>query len=166
MIDKHILAVQKLFSKQFPHIQGLQPTYLEQKTQFKPIPKSGVQIVNENNQHWACLSTLSSPSHTIDLYDSLKTKKISSHILKQCGLLLCLKKNVIIVRTIQVQQELLPFPKEKETRKTKPQVLSTNQVQIYCTCRFPEDKRQKMVKCVVRLQWFLARCVQIPKDVF
>ena len=92
LTDKNILATQKLLSKQFPHIPGLQPPYLEQKNQFKHMPTSGVQIANENNQHWVCLSTLSSPPHTIDLYDSLKTKKISSHILKQCGLLLCSQK--------------------------------------------------------------------------
>ena len=85
LTDKHIVAAQNLLRKQFPHIQGLQPPYLEQKNLFKPMPSSGVQIVNENSQHWACLSTLSSPPQAIDLYDSLKTKKITSHILRQCG---------------------------------------------------------------------------------
>ena len=75
----------------------------------------------------------------------------------------CMREHLM---TCFLTQELLPFPKEKEASKAKPEVLSTTQVQIYCTCRLIEDKRQKMAKCVVCLEWFHARYVQIPKDVF
>ena len=92
LTGKHIIAAQELLGKQFSHVQGLQLPFLEQRDQFKAMPSIGVQILNENNNHWfnhwLCVSTTSSLPDTIDIYDSLRMKRISTHVIKQCGLLL------------------------------------------------------------------------------
>ena len=207
--DKHIIAAQELLSKQFPHVQGLQLPFLEQRDQFKAMPPIGVQILNENNKHWLCVSTMSSLPDTIDIYDSLRMKRISTHVIKQCSLLLNSQEKTIFLRAMQAQQQsggsdcglfaianatelcfglqpshsvynqssmrehlincfshhkLLPFP--KQTVDTKPTLLSTTEVKVYCICRLPEDNRQKMARCVSCLEWFHQKCLNIPANAF
>ena len=101
--DKHIIAAQNLLGKQFRHIGSLQPPFLEQLNQYKSITSNGVQIVNENNNHWLCVSTISSPPNSIDLYNSLP-RKLSYHLSKQCGLLLQSKEKKIVLRSIHRRQ--------------------------------------------------------------
>ena len=100
LTDKHIFAKQAV-----SHTQGLQPPYLEQKNQFT------LTYANDNEwstnterkkQHLVCLSTLSSPSHTLNLYDSLKTKRSALTSLRRVVFCFVCKK-VTIVCTVQVQ---------------------------------------------------------------
>ena len=105
LTDKHIIAAQELFGKQFSHVQGLQLPFLEHRDQFKAMPPIGVQIPNENNKHWLCVSTMSSLPDTIDIYDSLRMKRISTHVIKQCGLLLNSQEKTIFLHAMQAQQQ-------------------------------------------------------------
>ena len=47
----------------------------------------GVQILNDSNKHWVCVSTIGCPPNTINIYDSL-CGKVSPHIIKQIAALL------------------------------------------------------------------------------
>ena len=62
-------------------------------------------------------------------------------------------------------QKLLSFPKQK-TVEAKHVIFATTDVKVYCVCRLPEDKRQKMAKCPVCSEWFHEKCLDIPGDVF
>ena len=72
--DKHICAAQTLFKRQFPHMDGLQPPTLSQTGTWPIVTSEGVQILNENNNHWLCVSTVGCPANVINLYDSTKRK--------------------------------------------------------------------------------------------
>ena len=103
--DTHISAAQKLLNEHFKNI-GKSATLIprEQINQFKPITSNGVQIKNENQNHWICLSLTFSPLNTIDVYNSLP-RRISAHVAKQCGLLLKSKQKKIILCSMHCQQQ-------------------------------------------------------------
>ncbi len=104
--DSHIIAAQKLLQRQFKLISGLQPPYLEQHNQFKKITTNGVQVINENSNHWVCVSTIGSLPNTIDVYNSMTKSKISAHIMKQCGELLRSKRKHVTIRSMACQPQV------------------------------------------------------------
>ena len=208
--DTHISAAQQLLNKQFKHIGSLQHSFLEQMNQFKPITSNGVQIINENQNHWICLSTTLSPPNTIDVYNSLP-RRISAHVAKQCGLLLKSNQKKIILRSMHcpqqtgsndcglfaiahatelcfggnpssviydqasmrkhllncfLQDKLTPFPKEDVRVEISSEVDGISEIKVYCSCRLPEDKKQRMAKCMKCSEWFHEKCLKIPKSVF
>ena len=51
------------------------------------------------------LTKTSSLPDTIDIYDSLRMKRTSTHVIKQCGLLLNSQEKTIFLRAMQAQQQ-------------------------------------------------------------
>ena len=51
LTDKHMQAAQNLLQKQFPHVQGLQPTVYDQGSKWTPMTSGGVQLLNQSNTH-------------------------------------------------------------------------------------------------------------------
>ena len=75
---------------------------------------------------------------------------------------LCMREHLINCFS---HHKLLPFP--KQTVETKPTLLSTTEVKVYCICtRLPEDNRQKMARCVGCFEWFHQKCLNVPASVF
>lgn len=66
--DNHINYAQALLRQQFPLIQGLSNTLLQQRKPLKAIEK-GIQIVHDRSNHWVVASNISSSQDTIDVYD-------------------------------------------------------------------------------------------------
>lgn len=58
--------------------------------------------------------------------------------------------------------ELVPFPKEV-IGYTRPKTESIN---IYCSCRLPDNYVEKMVKCITCNEWYHKSCEEIPASVF
>ncbi|XP_065656055.1 uncharacterized protein LOC136081804 isoform X1 [Hydra vulgaris] len=60
---------------------------------------------------------------------------------------------------------LTPFPIETSERKEKKQSKPIN-LPLYCICRLPDNKEEKMVKCDNCKEWFHVSCLSIPKTIF
>ena len=65
-----------------------------------------------------------------------------------------------------LQDKLTPFPKEDVRVEISSEVDGTSEIEVYCSCRLPEDKKQRMAKCMKCLEWFHEKCLKIPKSVF
>ena len=82
--DKHMKAAQDLLKRQFPGVSGLQPTIYGQTGQWDIMAGEGVQILNESNSHWLCMSSIGCPSDEVAIYDSrLKKSKVHPQIIRQ-----------------------------------------------------------------------------------
>lgn len=60
------------------------------------------------------------------------------------------------------KNELVPFPKDV-IGYTKPKI---EHIKIYCSCRLPDNGKEKMAKCVSCSEWFHQSCQRIPPSVF
>ena len=101
--DKH-MAAQLLLKRQFPHVHGLQPTILSQNNGWSIMKEGGVQILNENNLHWLCISTIGCPDNVVDkVYDSIRSKHLSHHVKEQVAGILHSKENSITITSMESQ---------------------------------------------------------------
>ena len=105
--DKHIVAAQTLLKQQFSHIGGLQPPIFNENNSWDIMRMEGVQILNDSNIHWLCISTMGCSTDVVDIYDSIKTKskKPSSHIKEQVAAILHSPADSITLRTIESQEQ-------------------------------------------------------------
>ena len=55
-----------------------------------------------------------------------------------------------------------PVLRERESKDVK----HIQEIQLYCTCRLPEEEDVDKAKCVSCGMWFHRHCVDIPKKVF
>ena len=62
----------------------------------------GIQILNDSNKHWICVSTIVCPPNTINIYDSL-CGKVSTHIIKQIAALLHCQAPYFTIRVTSSQ---------------------------------------------------------------
>ena len=62
-----------LLKKISTSIQGFQRPTLGPVHQFDIMTRPFIQIVNINNNHWVCFSSINSPPGYVDVYDSLST---------------------------------------------------------------------------------------------
>ncbi len=72
--DNVIAASQEIVAQQFPHIEGLQPTTLQQiqgAGGFKCHGGEFVQILNVSNCHWCVVSTVRCQPGHINVYDTM-----------------------------------------------------------------------------------------------
>ena len=72
--DEHIDNAQAILAEIFPHIGGLQATwvFISEECQSVGTPEGDfVQIVNVCGNHWITLSNIGCPKDTVTLYDSL-----------------------------------------------------------------------------------------------
>lgn len=65
-----------------------------------------------------------------------------------------------------LSHKLVPFPKQKNKTRMEGGAVEIMEIKVYCVCRLPEDRLQKMARCQSCLEWFHQNCVQIPADVF
>ena len=103
--DKHIMAAQQLLKHQFSDIGGLQPTIFCQNHRWDVMRTEGVQILNNSNMHWLCISTMSCPTDVVNIYDSIKTKNPSFDIKEQVAAILHSPADSITLRTIDAQEQ-------------------------------------------------------------
>ena len=61
------------------------------------------------------------------------------------------------------EQKLTPFPKKGKRISSQ---LKTLTVPVYCVCRLPERASNRMAQCSACTDWYHAKCLDIPKDVF
>ena len=102
--DNHMQAAQNLLLKQFPHVQGLQLTVYYQGNKWTPMTSGGVQLLNQSNTHWLCVSTIECSPSEVALYDSLLSKtKVHLHIIKQIAAIPNTKKTYLTIKIMHSQ---------------------------------------------------------------
>ena len=97
-----------LLKKTFPEHNGLCDTsYLSERLEWNSVPRSFVQIIHVNGNHWACLTNkFCSSQSEVELYDNLHTDPANDSILEQAAaiLKLCYSKKMSI-RVINIQAQ-------------------------------------------------------------
>ena len=102
--DSIINAGQSLLEKDYPHVGGLQPTFLARKFQFSVQRSEFVQILNVYGSHWLTISNIGCPTGTINVYDSLPNCYLSSDTKRQIAAILFLSdQRKITVNFVDVQ---------------------------------------------------------------
>ena len=73
LTDLHVHAAQQLLKRQFPHLNGLQPTVLQAKKSLgvrKPVPNQ-LQIIHSRGDHWIVASNIGCKNGVVNVYDSV-----------------------------------------------------------------------------------------------
>ena len=109
MLDDRIIeAAQDILNKQFPGINGFQPTILGQADiSFTPLSKDMVQILFKGNSqcgHWFTISTLTLKPGYVSIYDSLNLE-LDSNVKNQICAILKHEGTTITVNKVPVQQQ-------------------------------------------------------------
>ena len=104
----HIHGANLLLKKTFPECNGLCDTsYLSERLEWNSVPRSFVQIIHVNGNHWACLTNkFCSSQSEVELYDNLHTDPANDSILEQAAAILksCYNKKMSI-RVINIQPQ-------------------------------------------------------------
>ena len=58
------------------------------------------------------------------------------------------------------------FPQTIKRSRSSSQMKMSRNVDVYCDCWMPWDKREKMVQCPTCREWYHQVCLNIPDDVF
>ena len=74
--DKVIAAAQMIMLQHFPSMAGLQPPALQEVFAFHDHRGDFVQIINVSNNHWCVVSTVGCDSRIVNVYDSLRKKRL------------------------------------------------------------------------------------------
>ena len=71
------------------------------------------------------------------------------------------------LKTYLSQQEISPFPQKSTPREhgSADKCYKTVETKVYCCCRMPERRSEKMAKCCGCGEWFHQNCKNIPNTV-
>ena len=107
LTDKHINAVNKLFHKQFPSLNGFQdPITLASAYAYNSPSKNFIQIVNISNNHWVCASNVLCMPGSVEVYDSKPSCSIGAFVLhKQIAKILKTAEKSFEVKHVDVQRQ-------------------------------------------------------------
>ena len=77
--DNHMLAVNRIFKEDYPNVDGLQDTVLQQNYSWEQPTSQYVQFLHVNGNHWITISNinvsgLSTPQSAVFVYDSMHGK--------------------------------------------------------------------------------------------
>ena len=105
LTDKHINAAQKVFTQNFPLIEGFQNPLLSQKNMFVPIAcnAKGIQIHHVRNNHWI---TSSSTAGCVEVFDSVYNNLSTDTEVQLATIYQNLaEKNVLQVKIVPCQRQ-------------------------------------------------------------
>ncbi len=124
----------------------------------------GVQILNENGNHWFCVSSLGCPANTVNIYDSIKPKVSSSTATKVASLLHS-QADTINIRVMygQLQTRMKNCGLSAMASPLPWLAVTTHSVKVYW---LPCNSRQKMAQCSLCGMWYHNACENIPDSVF
>ena len=64
------------------------------------------------------------------------------------------------------KKKMSEFPSSGEIKPKNPPMKDVNKVNIYCTCRLPDNVEERMTECLVCLEWFHQTCLSLPTPLF
>ena len=102
-IDADIVQHAQILIKKIRNIEGLERTVLSLENNFSLMEKEFIQILNVNNNHWVCISSLD--CKIVKLYDSLHENKVSNTIVTQVKQIVGPKsyEDIHLVKNLQQQ---------------------------------------------------------------
>ena len=108
LTDRHINALNKLLSEQFPSINGLQsPLVLGEFFAYNSSNQDFIQIVNITRQHWVCVANVISSPGIVEVYDSKPAFSISSYSLrKQVAAIMKTDSKSFMLHHVDVQRQV------------------------------------------------------------
>ena len=69
--DKHMNFAQALLQCQYPDVEGLRCTLLQDRLKLDCSSKTSVQILHVHGNHWITVSNVNCPSGEVQVYDSI-----------------------------------------------------------------------------------------------
>lgn len=106
LTDNAINIAQNILHNQYPLIAGLEDTVLGPCFNFSIARGEFVQVLHDGSLHWVCVSSVGcKEAGCVNVYDSLNTGKITSHIKKQIASMLFHSGPVVKLNIQQVQQQ-------------------------------------------------------------
>ncbi len=103
--DKVIAAAQMIMLQHFPSIAGLQPPVLQRVFAFHVHRGAFVQIINVSNNHWCVVSTVGCDSGVVNVYDSLRKKRLPKKTVRLIASLLFSAASTLAMRTMDVARQ-------------------------------------------------------------
>ena len=64
------------------------------------------------------------------------------------------------------QKKMSEFPTSGERKPKNIMMKDVNKVNVYCTCRLPDNTEERMIECLVCLEWFHHTCLSLPTPLF
>lgn len=188
--DTVIAASQLLLLQDFPNMDGLQPPALQEVGGFQSHSSQFVQIINVEEVHCCVASNVGCREGNVNVYDTyypcLKSSTIpiivnlvfTQHpinmldVEKQgnksdCGVLsiaiaydLCSRQDPALENN-----SFTRFPVAGE-RTGGVSVKSSEVVDLFCSCRMPEEEDINMALWDECQEWYHKHCMDIPDEVF
>ena len=116
LTDKHINAASKLLHNQFPIYSGLQdppflaapdlPFLAAPDLPYRSACRNFIQILNIDNEHWACVSNILSSPGVVEIYDSMPFYSPKSIALQsQVAKIMKTKEKSFMLKHVDVQRQ-------------------------------------------------------------
>ena len=102
---KLINAGQFLLKKRFPTVQGLYDVILSRTLSFPSQDQPFVQILNCDQMHWVCVSTVGCKPNCIKVYDSLFSGDVPASTKESIATLMCSQAKTVYLLYPDVQQQ-------------------------------------------------------------
>ena len=100
--DKHINLAQRILKIEFPKINGLQLTLLQDKPHKEPTDNA-LQIFHTGGDHWVCATTIGTSGKKVLVYDSAYTRWDDTAVCLLKKQFRCSSSNIVIVKSVQKQ---------------------------------------------------------------
>ena len=71
LTDDHMLLVNSILKREYPEVDGLQDTVLQQNCSWKVPINEFVQLLHVEGNHWISISNIGEKENCVNLYDSL-----------------------------------------------------------------------------------------------
>ena len=97
-------SCQHLLKKQYPHLSELQSTVLKETGKWDIMASDGIQILNQTNTHWLCITAIECAQRELSIYESKFTKrKVHPEISQQIVSFICTQAPHITLRVMRCQ---------------------------------------------------------------
>ena len=94
-----------MLKESFPHMEGLQPTILEETLGFSIAMGDFVQVLHVSNSHWLTVANIGYPKGHVNVYDSIPSGDIPGRTKMQIAAILCTEEQNITVHFPVVQSQ-------------------------------------------------------------
>ena len=145
LTDKHISAANQLLKRGFPQCKGLDNP-IGENFSFPILRGVGVQILQVDESHWICVSTIGCTFGELNVYDSRLTT----------------------VSPESTSMSVFPASAAAED-KSHAQCTTFHDkilnIPVYCICHLPWHK-EDMIQCGTCMDWYHPSCLSLPYHIF
>ena len=102
LTDKHMNLAHRILKLNFPNINGLRLTLLQDKAHKEPTDNA-LQIFHTGDDHWVCATTIGTSGKKVLVYDSAYTRWDDAAVCLLKRQFRCSASNITIVKGVQKQ---------------------------------------------------------------